>query len=52
MIPATIRIFVCTDAVDMRLGFDRLAQVAHEKVGQDLVAGGALFVFGERAPHV
>ena len=46
MIPAAIRIFVCTEAVDMRLGFDRLAQVAREKVGHDPVAGGgALFVF-------
>jgi hypothetical protein len=49
MIPATIRIFVCTDAVDMRLGFDRLAQVAREKVGQDPVAGGALFVFAGKS---
>jgi transposase len=45
MIPAAVRIFVCTDPVDMRLGFDRLVQVARERIGQDPVAGGALFVF-------
>lgn len=48
MIPAAVRIFVCTEPVDMRLGFDRLAQVARERIGEDPVAGGALFVFGAR----
>ncbi len=33
----------------MRLGFDRLAQLARERVGRDPVEGGALFVFGGRA---
>lgn len=33
----------------MRLGFDRLAQVARERIGQDPVAGGALFVFSGRS---
>ena len=45
MIPHDVRIFVCTEPVDMRFGFDRLAQVARERVGQDPGAGGALFVF-------
>lgn len=49
MIPAAIRIFVCTAAVDMRFGFDRLAQVARERIGQDPVAGGALFVFAGKS---
>lgn len=48
MIPAAVRIFVCTEPVDMRYGFDRLVQVARERVGQDPVEGGALFVFGGR----
>ncbi len=48
MIPAGVRIFLCTEPVDMRLGFDRLAQVARERVGQDPVEGGALFVFAGR----
>ena len=49
MIPSAVRIFVCTAPVDMRLGFDRLAQVARERIGHDPVAGGALFVFAGRA---
>lgn len=32
----------------MRYGFDRLAQVARERMGQDPVTGGALFVFAGR----
>jgi hypothetical protein len=32
----------------MRLGFDRLAQLARERVERDPVEGGALFVFGGR----
>lgn len=48
MIPSGVRIFVCVEPVDMRLGFDRLAQVARERVGRDPVDGGALFVFGGR----
>ena len=48
MIPSGVRIFLCVEPVDMRFGFDRLAQIARERVGQDPVAGGALFVFGGR----
>jgi transposase len=33
----------------MRFGFDRLAQVARERIGQDPVAGSALFVFAGRS---
>ena len=33
----------------MRLGFDRLAQLARERAGRDPVDGGAVFVFGGRA---
>ena len=53
MIPDAVRIFVCTEPVDMRLGFDRLSQVARERIGQDPVEGGALFVFaGRRATRL
>ena len=48
MIPAGVRIFVCTEPVDMRQGFDRLAQTARERVGHDPIDGGALFVFTNR----
>jgi len=49
MIPAGVRVFLCVEPIDMRLGFDRLAQLARERVGQDPVDGGALFVFGGRS---
>jgi transposase len=48
VIPSGIRIFVCVEPVDMRLGFDRLAQVARERVRRDPLEGGALFVFAGR----
>lgn len=49
MIPTGVRIFVCTEPVDMRYGFDRLAQVARDRVGHNPVEGGALFVFAGRS---
>ncbi len=50
MIPAGVRIFVVTEPVDMRQGFDRLAQAARDRIGQDPQQGGALVVFlGRRA---
>ncbi len=49
MIPSTVRIFVCTEPVDMRQGFDRLAQRAREVVGRDPQEGGAMFVFTNRS---
>jgi transposase len=47
MIPAQVRIFVCTEPVDMRHGFDRLAQRIRAEVRED-PEGGALFVFSNR----
>jgi hypothetical protein len=53
MIPAGVRIFVCTEPVDMRRGFDRLAQTAKDVVGVDPQEGGALLVFANRrAPRI
>ena len=52
MIPVTVRIFVCAAPVDMRCGFDRLAQLAKERAGED-PQSGALFVFaGKRATRL
>jgi transposase len=47
VIPPDVRIFVCTEPIDMRWGFDRLAHVAKSKLGAD-PQGGALFVFAGR----
>ncbi len=47
MIPAAVRIFVCTESIDMRQGFDRLAQLVRSKLGEDPQLG-SLFVFANR----
>ena len=47
MIPAAVRIFLCTEAIDMRQGFDRLAQLVRSKLGEDPQTG-SLFVFANR----
>lgn len=47
MIPAELRILVCTEPIDMRLGFDRLAAAVREKLGEDPLAGG-LYIFANR----
>lgn len=48
MLPASVRIFVCTSPQDMRRSFDRLAVSAREAAGDD-PQGGALFVFASRS---
>jgi transposase len=47
MIPVTVRIFVCTEPVDMRRGFDRLALIA-KQVSHEDPRSGALFIFFNR----
>jgi transposase len=47
MIPGELRILVCTEPLDMRLGFDRLAAAVRDKLGADPLAGG-LYVFANR----
>jgi transposase len=44
VIPASTRIFVCSQPQDMRRSFDGLALAAQEHLGQD-PQSGALFVF-------
>lgn len=47
MIPASVRIFVCTEPQDMRRGFDALALAVRQVIGED-PRGGAIFVFASR----
>lgn len=47
MIPPTVRIFVYTEPVDMRRGFDGLALIAREALAQD-PRSGAVFIFANR----
>lgn len=44
MIPASVRIFVCTVPQDMRRSFDGLAVAVRERLGEE-PESGALFVF-------
>ncbi len=46
-LPASVRIFLCLQPVDMRLSFDRLAALAGEVCGQSPLSGH-LFVFHSR----
>ena len=49
MLPASVRIWVCTEPQDMRRSFDRLAEVVRTVMGEE-PQSGALFVFvGKRA---
>ena len=47
MIPAELRILVCTEPLDMRLGFDRLAATVRDRLGEDPLSGG-LYIFANR----
>jgi transposase len=47
MIPASVRIFVCTERQDMRRSFDALALAVKERLGLD-PQSGALFVFASK----
>jgi hypothetical protein len=44
MLPASVRILVCTSAQDLRRSFDGLALVARELLGED-PQSGAIFCF-------
>lgn len=46
-LPATVRVFLCTRPVSLRLGFDRLAALAREVLASDPLSGH-LFVFKNR----
>lgn len=52
MLPASVRIFVCTTPQDMRRSFDGLALAVKAVMGED-PQSGALFVFaGKRATRI
>ena len=48
MIPATVRIFACTEPVDMRRGFDGLALIARQQLQQDPKSGVLLIFTNKR----
>lgn len=47
MIPAAVRIFVCTERQDMRRSFDALSLAVQERLALD-PQSGALFVFASK----
>ena len=47
-LPSAVRIYLCTQPTDMRRGFDRLAEMVRQEMGQDPLSGH-LFVFRSRA---
>ena len=49
MLPASVRIFLCTVPQDMRRSFDTLARVVRELMGEDPLSG-ALYVFVGKRP--
>lgn len=48
MLPASVRIFVCTTPQDMRRSFDGLALAAKQLLGED-PQSGAMFIFVGRS---
>ena len=46
-LPSAVRIYLCTRPTDMRRGFDRLAEMVRQEIGQDPLSGH-LFVFRSR----
>lgn len=48
MLPPTVRLYVCTEPLDMRKSFDGLAIAARERVGGDPTGGHLFFFFNRR----
>jgi transposase len=52
MLPASVRIFVCTVPQDMRRSFDTLALVVQQLLGQDPMCGAVYVFIGKRPTRV
>jgi transposase len=52
MLPASVRIFVCTVPQDMRRSFDTLALVTQKLLGEDPQNGALYVILGKRATRV
>jgi len=48
MIPHGVEVFVALEPVDMRLGFDRLAGLAQERMHRSARSGALFLFFGKR----
>lgn len=47
LLPASVRVYLCVEATDMRKGFDTLAAIVRETFGDDPLSGH-LFLFTSR----
>jgi transposase len=47
-----VEIYLCVEPADLRRGFDRLAQMAQEHAGRDVLAGGLYVFFNRRRDRV
>jgi len=52
MLPASVRIFLCTVPQDMRRSFDTLALVVQQLLGQDPQSGAVYVFVGKRPTRV
>jgi len=50
--PASVRIFICAEAIDLRRGFDRLAGAAREVVRQDPTSGHVFAFLNRRRDRI
>jgi transposase len=50
--PPSVRVFVATQATDMRCGFDRLAAQVRDLLGQDPLSGHLFVFFGRWGDRV
>lgn len=48
MIPHGVEVFVALEPIDMRLGFDRLAGLAEERMNRSARCGAMFLFFGKR----
>ena len=48
MLPTTLRVFVATKPIDLRISFDRLAGIVRDQFGEE-PRSGALFFFTNKA---
>ena len=49
MIPHGVEVFVCLEPIDLRWSFDRLSNIALDRIGRDSRCGALFVFFGRRA---
>jgi transposase len=52
MLPLDVEVYVATAPIDLRWSFDRLAEIARERLSRDPAAGALFVFFGKRSDRV